>query len=355
MKPVKKCHKSAFTVSFMHFSRQIVLPLLRPQVIYGLMIDFCRDPRPTCVRKEQIMKTPIQPSETMQHTSAAPSGVDWISITWYVVLAFGISWAIWITLAALGVPFVTRTALGMFGPALACLLVRLLHREGFQDAGLRVVGRDRRGEAGLYLAAYAVPLVLIMVGIGLALLAGIQHWILPGYARSARLPVPVPVAIFLALTLNVLASMLFTFGEELGWRGYLLPRLSPLGGPVAAILVGIIWAVWHTPLIWLGYEYGDPHSLGPVFMFMLVTVPLSIVFAWLRFRSGSIWPTTLAHAVVNQAAALALVAFVTPANLYLGAPIGVLGILPFAAFAIWLMATGRVKAQAQANSEQMTQ
>ncbi len=86
-------------------------------------------------------------------------------------------------------------------------------------------------------------------------------------------------------------------------------------------------------------------------MFVLVTVPLSIVFAWLRFRSGSIWPTTLAHAVVNQAAALAWIAFATPGNLYLGAPIGVIGILPFAAFAIWLIATGRVKAEAQANSE----
>jgi membrane protease YdiL (CAAX protease family) len=285
------------------------------------------------------MKTDITPSQTVQRDVTTPSGVDWIGITCYIVLAFGISWAIWITLSALGVAFLTRTALGMFGPALACLLVRLIRREGFSDTRLRLVGRRAQRAGLLYLAGYVVPLVLIALGVGIALLVGVQQGILPASVRS----VPVSVAIMGALTPGVLITMVFTFGEELGWRGYLLPRLSALGGPAAATLVGIIWGLWHAPVIWIGYDYNDPHSLVPVFMFVLVTVPLSIIFAWLRFRSGSIWPTTLAHAVGNQAASLALIAFVTPGNLYLGAPIGVIGILPFAAFAIWLMATGRVK------------
>jgi len=43
--------------------------------------------------------------------------------------------------------------------------------------------------------------------------------------------------------------MIFTFGEEFGWRGYLLPRLAPLGGISAAIITGVIWGLWHTPVI----------------------------------------------------------------------------------------------------------
>jgi hypothetical protein len=80
-------------------------------------------------------------------------------------------------------------------------------------------------------------------------------------------------------------------------------------------------------------------------MFVLPSTTLSIILAWLRFRSGSIWPTVLAHAVGNQAAALALLAFVTVGNLYLGAPVGLLSILLSAAFAIWLIATERVKSE----------
>src|SRR5215472_17096199 len=110
------------------------------------------------------METPIKTSETVKRDVATPSGVDWIGITCYIVLAFGISWATWITLGALGVPFTIRAALGMFGPALACLLVRLIRREGFSDAGLRLVRRG--GRVGFhYIEGYVVPLVLIALGV----------------------------------------------------------------------------------------------------------------------------------------------------------------------------------------------
>ncbi len=66
--------------------------------------------------------------------------VNWTGIVLFIVLAFGISWATWLGLRALEVPFVIRTASGMFGPAIAAILVRLIRREGFADAGLRLVG-----------------------------------------------------------------------------------------------------------------------------------------------------------------------------------------------------------------------
>src|SRR5207247_5450223 len=85
-----------------------------------------------------------------------------------------------------------------------------------------------------------------------------------------------------AFSLSISINIIFTFGEEFGWRGYLLPRLAPLGGVPAAMITGIIWGLWHTPLIVLdSYNYlGHPY-LG-VAMTVLFTVALGMILAWLR-------------------------------------------------------------------------
>jgi membrane protease YdiL (CAAX protease family) len=229
----------------------------------------------------------------------------------------------------------------MFAPALACLVVRLVRREGFGDAGLRLAGRGVDRVWRLYITAYVLPIILFAVSGGIALLFGVQQWYLPAYLRSVGLN-QFFLGLISAFTVGVLVTMVATFGEECGWRGYLLPRLAPLGEVWAALLVGLVWGLWHAPLIILDkYEYGTGSWLG-VPVFMLVTTAFSIVFAWLRFRSGSIWPTVLAHAVINTAGPVMLVVFVTPGNLYLGAPIGFIGIVSFAVMAIWLIATGRL-------------
>ncbi len=92
----------------------------------------------------------------------------------------------------------------------------------------------------------------------------------------------------LAFTLAIPFNMIFTFGEEFGWRGYLLLRLSPIGGVHAAIITGIVWGLWHAPIIVLnGYNYPGHPWLGVVMM-VIFTVALSMIFAWLCFRSGSV-------------------------------------------------------------------
>lgn len=294
------------------------------------------------------------------------STVNWTSIILFIVLTFAFSWTIWLGLRVLGVPFTIRVSIGMFGPALAALLVRLIRREGFADAGLRLVGRGRKGAGRMYLAAYLVPPILIALGIGLALLTGIQHWAfqenLQAMARlltetlaNQRRPLPLggystqQLALFniiiqtvLAFTLAIPINMIFAFGEEFGWRSYLLLRLGPLGGISAAIITGVVWGLWHAPVIALdGYNYPGHPWLGVVMM-VVFTVPLSMIFAWLRFRSGSVWPSTLAHAAFNAQAGFAFI-LLSPADPLLRAPIGIIGLVPMIVFAIWLAATGRLK------------
>ncbi|MEO8955674.1 MAG: CPBP family intramembrane glutamic endopeptidase, partial [Ktedonobacteraceae bacterium] len=252
-------------------------------------------------------------------------------------------------------------------PALSALLVRLVRREGFADAGLRLVGRGHRGGWRMYLAAYIAMPLLIAAAIGFALLVGTQHWAfsenfhllvqsitktlaaqgqsLPsGLSANQLALISIISQTALAFTLAILINMIFTFGEEFGWRGYLLPKLAPLGGIRAAIIVGVIWGLWHAPVIILdSYNYPGHPWLG-VGMMVVFTTALSMIFTWLRFRSGSVWPSTLAHAAYNGQAGFATL-LLSRTDSLLSAPIGIIGLIPAIAFAIWLAATGRLKAQ----------
>lgn len=309
--------------------------------------------------QEKYMDTNITKPPNQPQLSNTSSTVDWTSIALYVILAFGISWIIWIGLRALGVPFIIRVSIGMFGPAVAALLVRLIRREGFADAGLRLVGRRRRRAGWMYLAAYLAPPLLIAASIIIVLLTGVQHWAFsenlkaianvlkggplpPGYTADQLALLSIVASSALSFTLAIPFNMIFTFGEEFGWRSYLLPRLAPLGGVPAAIITGIIWGLWHAPIIVLdSYNYPGHPYLG-VGMMVLFTVALGMIFAWLRFRSGSVWPPVLAHAAFNAQAGFGII-FLSHADPLLGAPIGLVGLLPMIAFAIWLAATGRLK------------
>jgi hypothetical protein len=75
---------------------------------------------------------------------------------------------------------------------------------------------------------------------------------------------------------------------------------------------------------------------------VIFTISLSMIFAWLRFRSGSIWPSTLAHAAINAQAGFGLL-LLSHVDSLLGAPLGIIGLIPMIALAIWLAATGRLK------------
>ncbi len=204
------------------------------------------------------------------------------------------------------------------------------------------------------------------LSIGFVLLVGLQHWAfaqnmqsmgatitkalsstgqsLPkGFTTQQLVVIDIVAQTALAFTFGILFNMIFTFGEEFGWRGYLLPRLAPLGGVPAAIITGIVWGLWHAPLIILyGYNYPGHPWLG-VGMMVVFTVALGMIFAWLRFRSGSVWPSTLAHAAINAQAGFGVL-LLSPADSLLRAPIGLLGLVPMIVFAIWLAVTGRLRA-----------
>jgi membrane protease YdiL (CAAX protease family) len=221
----------------------------------------------------------------------------------YLALAFGPAWAVWMIPLHLGLSpqsalFPIVILAGALAPAFACFAVRKwVMREGFADAGLGL----NPDQWPYYLWALLIPLALAFAIAALAPQLGqpapdfsLAHApaLLPGAPRS----LPVVIAL---LTLYTIVTTPILWGEEFGWRSYLQIRLFASRPLFAAIATGIIWGVWHYPLLMLGTELpGHPQLVLAIFP--VYTVLLSIVFGWLRLKSGSIWPSSLSHSAINH-------------------------------------------------------
>lgn len=122
---------------------------------------------------------------------------------------------------------------------------------------------------------------------------------------------------------------LIALGEEIGWRGYLLPRLMPVGKPRAYVLVGVIWGLWHLPLVVIGFTYPNEPILGS-FAFLALTTTLSVYVNELTLQNNSCLLAAWVHGIFN-AQKLGLWSLLFPTyNALVGGYAGVIGIL------VWL-------------------
>lgn len=139
-------------------------------------------------------------------------------------------------------------------------------------------------------------------------------------------------AIIAALTVNAL----FAFGEEFGWRGWLADELRPLGPVWANLFTGVLWGLWHAPIILLGYNYGGSR-LGVLFMVVLC-IPLAFVLWRVRDLTGTLYGPAAVHGAFNAFAGLFILVLVDP-NPLLAAPVGLIGagVLGVVAVALWLI------------------
>ncbi|TDD24764.1 CPBP family intramembrane glutamic endopeptidase [Nonomuraea diastatica] len=128
-------------------------------------------------------------------------------------------------------------------------------------------------------------------------------------------------------TLCTVVTMIPAFGEEWGWRGWLVPWLSSEAGVSRGLLIsGLIWGLWHAPLTLLGYNYPNLGAWAAL-VFIGFCVTFGLVIGWLRLRTGSIWPAVVAHAAFNATVPtfLMLGDATTPPNFAIAGPTGVAG------------------------------
>jgi membrane protease YdiL (CAAX protease family) len=102
------------------------------------------------------------------------------------------------------------------------------------------------------------------------------------------------------LVLGTIQSLVSATGEELGWRGFLVPKLAKtMSFGRLAVLSGAIWAVWHFPLIIFADYNSGTATWYSLLCFAVMVVALAVILAWLRLRSGSVWPAAILHASHN--------------------------------------------------------
>lgn len=126
---------------------------------------------------------------------------------------------------------------------------------------------------------------------------------------------------------GILRSWMFFFGEEFGWRVYLQDRLTSLFGSVKGVLlIGVIWGVWHAPIIAMGYNYPGHPVLGVIAM-ILFTVVTGIFMSYAVFMTKSVWIAALLHLLTNTLAPCAMMYISNPSNPVFSFGMGIYGIV----------------------------
>jgi membrane protease YdiL (CAAX protease family) len=256
----------------------------------------------------------------------------------YLLLLFSFAWAAQLVVlwkGGLAGPLFPKVApLIMFLPGVLAVAVLLWTGEGLRSIPWRIRDPGSLLIAALLPAVSAVACVVIIGWLGLGSSPHIQfvdghvmlekgRWMLGRGAQSVPwfvLNLAVTAVVF-ALVNGAVAA-----GEEIGWRGYLQPRLLERFGLLrGVVLLGLIWAHWHTPVILAGYNYPETPVLGALFLFPLELIFASFLLAWLTIRSGSVWPAALAHGSYNAFHGY-IVQGVEPSGTRLGIDLVVLGV-----------------------------
>jgi membrane protease YdiL (CAAX protease family) len=274
----------------------------------------------------------------------------------FLIIAFSLAWTLFLLPLAFGpvgtlprqIATTVSWSLAMWAPGLGAIIAtRWVAGEKLGTLNLRRLGDWR---------AYLWALLLFPA---LTVVTGLLTWILgageldtqfTAIQRSlAAVPggAALPAGLFVliqigaGLTIGPLINTIFALGEELGWRGFLLPRLLPLGQWRAIVLSGAIWGLWHAPAILQGHNYPTQPVVG-VFMMIVFSVLLGAVFSWLYLRTRSPWAPALAHGSVNAIAGLPLL-FLTGVDITIGGTLAsVIGWIPLGLFVAWLVWSKRL-------------
>jgi membrane protease YdiL (CAAX protease family) len=174
----------------------------------------------------------------------------------------------------------------------ALVMLLVFTREGYAREGWKVLGLHRLGLSVWWVAFGAVLLITVA--------ASAIVWATP----LASFVVPqsgIVDTVIQFLIRVILFTLTFALAEEIGIRGYLLPKLLSLGRTRALALSGLVFATWHMPLMLLTPVFPVGNKLISLPLFYGTVVVASFVYGYLRLYTGSVWPASLAHAVHNAA------------------------------------------------------
>ncbi len=260
----------------------------------------------------------------------------------FLVLTFGLTWGVESYLIADGLSFqgvidagaMLKLVAIMWIPGLCAMAVhRFVERRSMKELGLRF------GSWQGYLIA------LLLISLGYFMIYGLT-WLLglgkPDWDMSALLALnvgasPGELSIITLLGASILigpiGNIIPALGEELGWRGFLLPRLMPLGKTRAYPLIGLIWGLWHVPLILAGFNYPGYPTLG-ILMMILGCTAFGALFNEMTLKYRSVLLAAFLHAALN-AQGYGIWHYLFPnVNPVLGGDTGLTGFIVWSAMAV---------------------
>lgn len=285
----------------------------------------------------------------------------------FLAIAFGFTWIIAGTGALFGIratsglSYMALAAVCMFGPALAAVVQqRFIDRAPWAGLGLPFAGTNWKVLGATALVGITiVPLILLVIHVvgdrmgvtafgqasvtseRMALsISGMLSQMGTGGSSGAvadalmQLPGGVVLAaglvsaVFSAFTLN----LPFMLGEELGWRGYLYQATSGWKPRRRVPFTGVVWGLWHAPLILMGHNYPE-HPIAGVGLMVVFCTLLAFLFDWSRVRSGSVWSACVLHGTINGSAGL-FALFAWGGHPLVASPVGLAGFVALAVLAI---------------------
>lgn len=286
-----------------------------------------------------------------QPQDLTPTKVPWAAVALFAVLACGLAWLVQIPLWRSGEGlewewFMPLTGVMMFTPAVAALIVIFAVVRPANKArylGLTPVRPARR----TVLLCVAWMFIWLAIGVAASFLAVALGWatldfslpLLQGIEEAT--PEQLLVTSLIFLPIGVVLSSIPALGEELGWRGFLTTALAPLGFWPSAVLIGVLWGVWHAPVMLLGYNFAEPNMLGVVYMIGFCFF-VGILLQWSRYWARNVWVAGVGHGALNATAGTTFIFLQDIDRPVLQTMLGVPGWIVMGVVAVILVATGLI-------------
>ncbi len=256
----------------------------------------------------------------------------------FIGITFAISWFMAILFVASGGKWNTPGAMAvgvayMFIPMISAILVqKFIYKEPVKKP-LGVSFKLNRW----WLVAWLLPPLVALATLGVSLcMPGVEYSpemagllerfreILPPEqlqqmeSQTASLPFhPLWIALIQGLIAGITINAVAGFGEELGWRGFLQREFSYMGFWKSSILIGLVWGIWHAPIILQGHNYPQ-HPAGGMFMMVIFCLLLAPIFSYIRIKSKSVIAAAIIHGSLNATAGLAIMVVGKGSDLIIG-------------------------------------
>ncbi|NLK29030.1 MAG: CPBP family intramembrane metalloprotease [Clostridiales bacterium] len=238
----------------------------------------------------------------------------------------------------------------MLIPSLGVLLTRLITKEGFKNAWIKP---NLKGNLRYYLYAWFVFVVLTVLGSVIYFLLYPENFTLNmeylakvyrenGLELEAdQIRTGIYIQIVIGILLAPIMNAFTCFGEEWGWRGYLLPKMHGKLSMLPMLLInGLIWGLWHAPLTALGHNYGLDyfgHPFTGILAMCVFCIIMGTILSYLSLKTKSCIPAVIGHGSLNGFASIGMYFTKDGGNPFLGPlPTGIIGGLPFIIIAIVL-------------------